>query len=145
MSLHSQNVLKRSNKICYGLGQISIKCFMWVWCGQKVRISLDAYKFVYIKLARNKIMFVLLFHKNVLHNCKYANIIFNEEINNLKFDRITPHIMVVLLNIIYIFFISIIVGVATNVSCQLFVASMSSINTDDMVSNLFFNLERIII
>ena len=42
------------------------------------------------------------------------------------------------------FFISIIVGVATNVSCQLFVASMSSINTDDMVSNLFFNLQRII-
>ena len=92
MSLHAQNVLKRSNKICYGLGQISIKCFMWVWCGQKVRISLDAYKFVYIKLARNKIMFVLLFHKNVLHNCKYANIILYEEIHNLKFDRIRPRI-----------------------------------------------------
>ena len=130
MSLHAQNVLKRSNKICYGLGQISIKCFMWVWCGQKVRISLDAYKFVYIKLARNKIMFVLLFHKNVLHNCKYANIL-------LRDGFAAEHHLY--------FFISIIVGVATNVSCQLFVASMSSINTDDMVSNLFFNLERIII
>ena len=106
MSLHSQNVLKRSNKICYGLGQISIKCFMWVWCGQKVRISLDAYKFVYIKLARKKIILVLLFHKNVLHICKYANIILYKEIHNLKFHKIRPHIpgMVVLLNIIYIFF-----------------------------------------
>ena len=74
MSLHAQNVLKRSNKICYGLGQISIKCFVWVWCGQKVHISLDAYKFVDIKLARKKIMLVLLFHKNVLHNCITANI-----------------------------------------------------------------------
>ena len=70
---------------------------------------------------------------------------------HLKFDKIRAHMYICIYTVgcavehyLYLF-ICIIVGVATNVSCQLFVASMSSINTDDMVSNLFFNLERIII
>lgn len=93
-------------------------------------------------------MLSLSFHKNVLHKCKHTNVLSSDEIHDMKFDKrrlhIHMHSMAGLVHIIHMFFISIIVGVATNVSCQLFVASMSSINTDDMVSNLFFNLQRII-
>ena len=92
-------------------------------------------------------MLSLSFNKNALHKCKHTNIISSDEIHDMKFDKrrlhIHMHIGCAGAHPLY-FFISIIVGVATNVSCQLFVASMSSINTDDMVSNLFFNLQRII-